>query len=78
MMYYTCNEEECKMIAIIVIIGIAALMGGFFTEWSRQKRMTPEQQRLRQRQHAETAKAVGLGLTVGAVEIFRTVTKEKK
>lgn len=66
------------MIAIIVIIGTAALIGGFVTEWNRQKRMTPAQQRLRQQQQAETAKAVGLGLIVGTVEVFRTVTKEKK
>ena len=66
------------MLGLIIIIGTAALIGGFMSERARQQRMTPEQQRQRRKQQAETVKAVGLGLTVGAVEAFRTVTKEKK
>lgn len=66
------------MIAFIVIICIAAFIGGFLQEMYIDKHYSEEQKRQRSQRQKETAKAVGLGLTIGAVEVFRTVLKEKK
>lgn len=66
------------MIGLLVLIGIAAFAGGFLQEMYIDKHYSAEQKRRRSQRKKETAKAVGLGLTVGAVEVFRTVTKDKK
>ena len=66
------------MIGLLVLIGIAAFAGGFLHEMYIDKHYNEEQKRQRTQRQRETAKAVGLGLTVGAVEVFRTVVKDKK
>lgn len=66
------------MLGLFVIISIAAFIGGFLQEMYIDKHYSDEQKRQRSRRQKETAKAVGLGLTVGAVEVFRTVIKDKK
>lgn len=66
------------MIGLLVLIGIAAFAGGFLQEMYIDRHYSAEQKRQRSQRKKETAKAVGLGLTVGAVEVFRTVVKDKK
>ena len=66
------------MIAFIVIICIAAFIGGFLQEMYIDKHYSEEQKRQRYQRQKETEKAVGLGLTIGAVKVLRTVLKEKK
>ena len=66
------------MIGLLVLIAIAAFAGGFLQEMYIDKHYSAEQKRRRSQRKKETAKAVGLGLTVGTVEVFRTVTKDKK
>lgn len=64
------------MLAIIVIICIAAFVGGFATEWKRQKRMSPSQQRQRQREHFQTAAGIIIGTAVGTVTAAQTIVKK--
>lgn len=66
------------MLGLIIIIGTAAFIGGFLQEMYIDKHYSAEQKRRRSQRKKETAKAVGLGLTVGTVEVFRTVIKDKK
>ena len=66
------------MIGLLVLIGIAAFIGGFLQEMYIDKHYNEEQKRQRSQRKKETAKAVSLGLTVGAAEVFRTVIKDKK
>ena len=64
------------MIYFIVIACIAAFVGGFTTEWNRQKRMSPSQQRQRQRQHFQTAAGIITGAAVGTVTAAQTIVKK--
>ena len=64
------------MLAIIVIICIAAFIGGFATEWKRQNRMTPSQQRQRQREHLQAATGIITGVAVGTVTAAQTIVKK--
>ena len=64
------------MIYFIVIACIAAFVGGFVTEWRRQNRMTPTQQRQRQRQHFQAAAGIITGVTVGTVTAAKTIIKK--
>ena len=64
------------MIYFIVIVCIAAFVGGFATEWKRQKRMSPSQQRQRQREHFQTAAGIIIGTTVGTVTAAQTIVKK--
>ena len=64
------------MIYFIVIACIAAFVGGFATEWNRQNRMTPSQQRQRQREHLQTAAGIITGVTVGTVTAAQTIIKK--
>lgn len=66
------------MLGLLVLIAIAAFIGGFLQEMYIDRHYSVEQKRQRSQRKKETAKAVGLGLTVGAVEVFRTVIKDKK
>ena len=64
------------MIYFIVLVCIAAFVGGFATEWKRQKRMSPSQQRQRQREHFQTAAGIIIGTTVGTVTAAQTIVKK--
>ena len=64
------------MIYFIVIVCIAAFVGGFCTEWKRQSRMTPSQQRQRQREHFQTAAGIITGAAVGTVTAAQTIVKK--
>ena len=64
------------MLAIFTIICIAAFIGGFATECKRQKRMTPSQQRQRQREHLQTAAGIITGAAVGTVTAAQTIVKK--
>lgn len=64
------------MIYFIVIVCIAAFVGGFLTEWNRQNRMTPSQQRQRQRQHFQTAAGIITGIAAGTVTAAQTIVKK--
>lgn len=64
------------MIYFIVIVCIAAFVGGFTTEWKRQKRMSPSQQRQRQREHLQAAAGIITGAAVGTVTAAKTIVKK--
>ena len=64
------------MIFFIVIVCIAAFLGGFITEWNRQNRMTPSQQRQRQREHYQAAAGIIIGTAVGTVTAAQTIVKK--
>ena len=64
------------MLAIFLIICIAAFIGGFCTEWKRQNRMSPSQQRQRQREHFQTAAGIITGAAVGTVTAAQTIVKK--
>ena len=64
------------MIYFIVIACTAAFIGGFVTEWKRQNRMTPSQQRQRQREHFQAAAGIITGAAVGTATAAQTVVKK--
>ena len=64
------------MLAIFLIICTAAFIGGFCTEWKRQNRMTPSQQRQRQREHFQAAAGIITGAAVGTATAAQTVVKK--
>ena len=64
------------MIYFIVIACIAAFIGGFCTEWKRQNRMSPSQQRQRQREHFQAAAGIITGAAVGTVTAAQTIVKK--
>ena len=64
------------MIYFIVIVCIAAFIGGFTTEWKRQNRMTPSQQRQRQREHLQAAAGIITGAAVGTVTAAQIIVKK--
>ena len=64
------------MIYFIVIACIAAFVGGFITEWKRQNRMTPSQQRQRQREHFQATAGMIIGTAVGTVTAAKTIIKK--
>ena len=64
------------MLAIFLIICIASFVGGFLTEWKKQNRMTPSQQRQRQREHFQTAAGIITGVAVGTVTAAQTIVKK--
>ena len=64
------------MIYFIGIVCIAAFVGGFTTEWKRQNRLTPSQQRQRQRKRLQTAAGIITGAAVGTVTAAQTIVKK--
>ena len=64
------------MIDLFIIICIAAFIGGFATEWKRQNRMTPSQQRQRQREHFQAAAGIITGAAAGTVTAAKTIVKK--
>ena len=64
------------MLVLFAIICIAAFVGGFATEWKRQNRMTPSQQRQRQREHFQAATGIIAGTAVGTVTAAETIIKK--
>lgn len=64
------------MLALFIIICIAAFVGGFCTEWKRQNRMAPSQQRQRQREHFQAAAGIIIGTAVGTVTAAQTIVKK--
>ena len=64
------------MIYFIVIACTAAFIGGFCTEWKRQNRMTPSQQRQRQRERLQAAAGIITGAAVGTVTAAQTRVKK--
>ena len=64
------------MICFIVIACTAAFVGGFCTEWKRQNRLTPSQQRQRQREHFQAAAGIITGAAVGTVTAAQTIVKK--
>ena len=64
------------MLVLFTIICTAAFIGGFATEWKRQKRMSPSQQRQRQREHLQAAAGIIIGTTVGTVTAAQTIVKK--
>ena len=64
------------MIYFIVILCIAAFIGGFATEWKKQSRMTPSQQRQRQREHLQAGTGIITGVAVGTVTAAKTIVKK--
>ena len=64
------------MLVLFIFICIAAFIGGFTTEWKRQNRMSPSQQRQRQREHFQAASGIITGATVGTVTAAQTIVKK--
>ena len=64
------------MLVLFIFICTAAFIGGFVTEWKRQKRMSPSQQRQRQREHFQTAAGILTGAAVGTVAAAHTIIKK--
>ena len=64
------------MLALFTIICTAAFVGGFVTEWKRQNRMTPSQQRQRQREHLQALTGIITGTAVGTVTAAKTIVKK--
>ena len=64
------------MVYFIVITCIAAFIGGFATEWKRQKQMSPSQQRQRQREHFQAAAGIIIGTAVGTVTAAKRIVKK--
>ena len=64
------------MLTLFIIICTAAFVGGFTTEWKRQNRMTPSQQRQRQREHFQAASGIITGVAVGTVTAAQTIVKK--
>ena len=64
------------MVYFIVIACTATFIGGFATEWKRQNRMTPSQQRQRQREHFQAAAGIITGAAVGTVTAAKTIVKK--
>ena len=64
------------MLILFIFICIAAFIGGFVTEWKRQNRMSPSQQRQRQREHFQTATGIITGAAVGTVTAAKTIVKK--
>ena len=65
-----------KVLAIFLMICIAAFFGCFCTEWKRQNRMTPSQQRQRQRERLQAAAGIITGAAVGTVTAAQTIVKK--
>ena len=65
-----------KVLAIFLMICTAAFVGGFATEWKRQNRITPSQQRQRQREHFQAAAGIITGVAVGTVTAAQTIVKK--
>ena len=70
------RKKDNRMLELFIIICIAAFVGGFTTEWKRQNRMSPSQQRQRQREHFQTAAGIITGVTVGTVTAAKTIVKK--
>lgn len=64
------------MIALFIFICAVSLIGGMVTEYYRQKRMTPAQQRERQRQHAQAVAGIIIGTAVGTATAAQTIVKK--
>lgn len=64
------------MIYFIGIVCVFAFIGGFVTEWKRQNRMTPSQQRQRQREHFQATSGIITGAAVGTVTAAHTIVKK--
>ena len=64
------------MLAIFLMVCTAAFVGGFITEWKRQNRLTPSQQRQRQREHLQAAAGIITGAAVGTVTAAQTIVKK--
>ena len=64
------------MLVLLIFICIAAFIGGFVTEWKKQNRMSPSQQRQRQREHLQTAAGIITGAAVGIVTAAQTIIKK--
>ena len=64
------------MLVLFIFICTAAFVGGFITEWKRQKRMSPSQQRQRQREHFQAATGIITGVAVGTVTAAKTIVKK--
>lgn len=64
------------MIYFIGIVCVFAFIGGMVSEYYRQKRMTPAQQRERQQEHFQTAAGIIIGTTVGTVTAAKTIVKK--
>ena len=64
------------MIYFIVIVCIAAFIGGMISEYYLQKRMTPAQQRQRQREHFQAAAGMIIGTAVRTVTAAKTIVKK--
>ena len=64
------------MIVLFIFICTVSLIGGFVTEWKRQNRMSPSQQRQRQREHFQAAAGIITGVTVGTVTAAQTIVKK--
>ena len=70
------RKKDNRMLELFIIICIAAFVGGFATEWKRQNRMTPSQQRQRQREHFQAAAGIITGAAVGTVTAAQTIVKK--
>ena len=64
------------MLVLFIFICTASFVGGFCTEWKRQNRMTPSQQRQRQREHFQAAAGIITGAAVGTVTAAQTIVKK--
>ena len=64
------------MIVLFIFICVVSLIGGMATEYHRQKRMTPTQQRERHRQHAQAAAGLFTGVITGTVTAAQTIVKK--
>ena len=64
------------MLVLFIFICTAAFIGGFVTEWKKQNRMSPSQQRQRQREHFQTAAGIITGAAVGTVTAAQTIVKK--
>ena len=64
------------MLTLFILICTAALIGGMVTEYHRQNRMSPSQQRQRQREHFQAAAGIITGAAVGTVTAAQTIVKK--
>lgn len=64
------------MIYFIGTVCVFALIGGMVSEYHRQNRMTPSQQRERQREHFQAAAGIIIGTAVGTVAAAQTIVKK--
>ena len=63
------------MVALFIIIGVAALVGGMISESKKYRKMTPQQRREQEQKTMETFAGIMTGLLTGSVVAGATILK---